>query len=175
MDGHLIAAVIPDPHQPGSREDGLVRFPFLRNTAGNGRHRIIFGNLAEVILAQIIALLERYYTPAGIGVDNGGMTRLAVRDGNEIKKRTKELMTSLINGALQRKQLIFPSDDLEVEDQFTTHTYTLRDGKIIYSKGNDNIIDAVRCAMLIREEGNLGPVGEEVVSLKPVLANPVFI
>ncbi len=157
-------------------------------------------------IAQIIALLERYYTPAGIGVDNGGnglavvqelltldkykglelegrlkgydfggMTRLAVRDGKEIKKRTKELMTSLINGALQRKQVIFPSDDLEVEDQFTTHTYTLRDGKIIYSKGNDHIIDAVRCAMLIREEGNLDPVGEEVVSLKPVLTNPVFI
>ena len=105
----------------------------------------------------------------------GGMTRLAVRDGKEIKKRTKELMTSLINGALQRKQLIFPSDDLEVEDQFTTHTYTLRDGKIIYSKGNDHIIDAVRCAMLIREEGNLDPVGEEVVSLKPILTNPVFI
>ena len=55
------------------------------------------------------------------------------------------------------------------------HTYTLRDGKIIYSKGNDHIIDAVRCAMLIREEGNLDPVGEEVVSLKPVLTNPVFI
>lgn len=103
------------------------------------------------------------------------MTRLAVRDGKEIKKRTKELMTSLINGALQRKQLIFPSDDLEVEDQFTTHTYTLRDGKIIYSKGNDHIIDAVRCAMLIQEEGNLDPVGEEVVSLKPVLTNPIFI
>ena len=59
--------------------------------------------------------------------------------------------------------------------EYGTHTYTLRDGKIIYSKGNDHIIDAVRCAMLIREEGNLDPVGEEVVSLKPVLTNPVFI
>ncbi len=29
------------------------------------------------------------------------MTRLAVRDGKVIKKRTKELMTSLINGALK--------------------------------------------------------------------------
>ena len=29
--------------------------------------------------------------------------------------------------------------------------------------------------MLIREEGNLDPVGGEVVSLKPVLTNPVFI
>lgn len=106
-------------------------------------------------IAQIIALLERYYTPADIGVENGGnglavvqelltldkykglelegrlkgydfggMTRMAVRDGKEIKKRTKELMTSLINGALQRKQVIFPSDDLEVEDQFPPPTHT---------------------------------------------------
>lgn len=84
-------------------------------------------------------------------------------------------MTSLINGAVQRKQLIFPSEDLEVEDQFTTHTYTLRDGKVIYSKGNDHIVYAVRCAMLVREEGNFDPLGEETVSLKPVLTNPVFV
>jgi hypothetical protein len=37
------------------------------------------------------------------------------------------------------------------------------------------IIDAVRCAMLIREEGNLDPIGEETVSLKPVFTDPVFI
>jgi hypothetical protein len=151
-------------------------------------------------------LLERYYTPAGIDVDNGGnglsvvqelftldkykglelesrlkgydfggMTRLAVRDGKEIKKRTKELMTSLINGAMQHKQIIFPSEDLEVEDQFTTHTYTLRDDKVIYSKGNDHIVNAIRCAMLVREEGNLDPIGEETVSLKPALTDPVFV
>lgn len=74
-------------------------------------------------IAQTIALLEQYFTPVGIGVDNGGnglavvqelltldkykalslegrvkgydfggMTHLAVRDGKEVKKRTKELM-----------------------------------------------------------------------------------
>jgi len=64
---------------------------------------------------------------------------------------------------------------VSVVNQFTTHTYTLRDGKIIYSKGNDHIVDAVRCAMLVREEGNLDPIGEEMVSLKPVITNPVFI
>ena len=168
--------------------------------------RIHMEHVSYPHIAQTIALLERYFTPAGIGVDNGGnglavvqelltldkykelelegrlkgfdfggMTRLTVRDGKEIKKRTKELMTSLINGALQRKQIIFPSDDLEIEDQFTTQTYTLRDGKIIYSKGNDHIIDAVRCAMLIREQGNLDLAGEETVWLKPVLTEPVFI
>ena len=109
------------------------------------------------------------------GYDLRGMTRLPVPGGNEIKKRTKELMTSHINGALQRKQLIFPSDDLELEDQFVTHTYTLRDGKIIYSKGNDHIIDAVRCAMLAREENSTDGASEETVSLVPVLTEPVFL
>lgn len=157
-------------------------------------------------IAQTIALLERYFTPTGIGVDNGGnglavvqelltldkyreldmegrlkgydfggMTRLAIRDGKEIKKRTKELMTSLIGGALQRKQLVFPIDDLDIEDQFTTQTYTLRDGRVIYSKGNDHIIDAIRCAMLSREEGSIAETCEELVYLKPVLTDPVFI
>jgi hypothetical protein len=102
------------------------------------------------------------------GFDFGGMTTLAVREGQEVKKRTKELMTSLINGALQRWQLILPSDDLEIEDQFTTHTYTLSNGNVIYSKGNDHIIDAVRCAMLVREQSSLDQVGEETVSLVPV-------
>ena len=51
----------------------------------------------------------------------------------------------------------------------------MRDGKSIYSKSNDFIIEAARCAMLIREEGNLDPVGNEVISLKPVLINSILI
>ena len=168
--------------------------------------RIHLEHVSYPHIAQIIALLDRYYTPAGIGVDNGGnglsvvqelltldkykeldldgrlkgydfggMTRLAVRDGRDVKKRTKELMTSLINGAMQRKQIVFPAEDVEIEDQFTTHTYTLRDGLVIYSKGNDHIIDAIRCAVLIREERNIGVTDEQLVSLKPLTTEPVFI
>jgi hypothetical protein len=70
---------------------------------------------------------------------------------------------------------VFPAEDLELEDQFTTHTYTLHDGRVVYSKGNDHIIDAVRCALLAREQANLDQIGEETVSLKPVLTDPVFI
>lgn len=39
-------------------------------------------------------------------------------------KPTKKLMTSLLNAAMLRKQIIFPFEDLEVEDQVTTHTHT---------------------------------------------------
>jgi hypothetical protein len=109
------------------------------------------------------------------GYDFGGMTTLAIRDGREIRKRTKELMTSLINGALQRRQIVLPAEDSEVEDQFTTHTYTLSNGNIIYSKGNDHIVDAVRCAMLAHEQGALDSVTEETVCVMPVFTNPIFI
>ncbi len=157
-------------------------------------------------IAQGISLLERYYVPAGIGVDNGGnglavvqelltldkykslqfegrlkgydfggTTTLTTDDGREFRKRTKEHMTTLINGALQKKQLMFPASDSEIEDQFTTQTYTLANGNVIYSKGNDHIIDAVRCAMLAREQGNTEPVSKViVVSLTPLLTDPIF-
>lgn len=167
--------------------------------------RVHLEHVAYPHIAQMIALLDRFYTSVGIGVDNGGngmavvqelltldkykplglagrlrgydfggMTALAVRDGHEVRKRTKELMTSLINGALQRKQLLLPIDDSEVEDQFTTHTYTLSNGNVVYSKGNDHIVDAVRCAMLAREQGKLDQVGSETVCVMPVLTEPVF-
>ena len=109
------------------------------------------------------------------GCDFGGMTTLAVRDGKQVRKRTKEFMTSLINGALQRQQAMFPVEALEIEDQFTTHTYTLHDGRVVYAKGNDHIIDAVHCAMRAREQANLDQVAEETVSLVPVMTDPVFV
>lgn len=135
------------------------------------------GNGMAVV--QELLLLDKY-RPLALegrlrGYDFGGMTTLAVRDGQEVKKRTKELMTSLINGALQRRSLVFPIDDTEVDDQFTTHTYTLSNGNVVYSKGNDHIIDAVRCAMLAREQGRLDEVREETVSLVPVVTAPIFV
>ncbi len=55
-------------------------------------------------------------------------------------------------------------DYLEIKDQFTTHTYTLHYGRVVYSKGNEHIIDAVCCAMLVREQGYLNQVGEETAA-----------
>jgi len=184
----------------------------FRETEVSERHvltlvlRIHMEHVAYPHIAQTLAMLERYFTPVGIGVDNGGnglavvqelltldkykplqlegrlhgydfggMTTLAVRDGREVKKRTKELMTSLINGALQRRQFVLPAEDSEVEDQFTTHTYTLHNGIIVYSKGNDHIVDAVRCALLAREQGKLDQGAQETVSLMPLVTDPVFL
>lgn len=76
---------------------------------------------------------------------------------------------------LSCRQIVFPTDDLGIEDQFTTHTYMLHDGRVVYSKGNDHVIDAVRCPLLAQEQANLEQVGEKTVSLIPVLTDPVFI
>jgi len=167
--------------------------------------RVHMEHVAYPHIAQVIGLLERYYTPTGIGVDNGGnglavvqelltldkykeqgldgrlhgldfggMTTVSVKDGKETRKRTKEHMTSLISRALQKSRIVFPEADVDIADQFTTQTYTLSNGKVIYSKGNDHIIDAVRCAVLVREQETLDQMTEETVCLMPLLTAPIF-
>ena len=81
-----------------------------------------------------------------------------------------EFVTSLMNGILQCRLVVFPA-----EDQFTRHIFTPHDGRGIYAEGNDHIIKAARCAMLAREQANLNQVGEETVSLVPVMTDPVFV
>ena len=167
--------------------------------------RVQMQRVAYPHIAQAIALLERFYTPVGIGVDNGGnglsvvqellsldkykplalegrlfgfdfggMTTLAIRDGREVKKRTKEFMTSLINGMFQRRQLVLPAADGEIEDQFATQTYTLNDGRVVYSKGNDHVVDATRCGVLVREKFRMAEMEGTAEMVMPVLTEPVF-
>ena len=114
------------------------------------------------------------------GFDVGGVTTLSGSDqgGRELKKRTKELMTSEINAALQRRQLILPIEDTEVADQFTTQTYSLHNGQIVYSKGNDHIVDAARCGIrawnFAKDEGG-GMIGRNGGFCAPVMTAAVFV
>ena len=93
-----------------------------------------------------------------------------------VKKRAKEHMTALINEALAHRRLILPEQDHEVEDQLCTQTYVLTDRGVVYSKGNDHIVDAIRCALVRRAQAvdpRTGPV-EIIVSFTPVLTDPIF-
>jgi len=168
--------------------------------------RVHMERVAYPYISEVIALLDRYFAPMGIGVDRGGnglavvqelttldkfkpldlesrlhgydfggSVTIALKDGQPLKKRAKEYMTSLINRALQRRELLLPADDVEIEDEFTTHTYTLSNGRIVYSKGNDHIVDAVRCAMLVRDQERLDRITEETPNVMPVVTDPVFI
>ena len=68
--------------------------------------------------------------------------------------------------------MVFAFEELEIEDQFTTHAYTPHDGRVVYAKGDDHIIDAVRCVLLVREQANLDQVAAETVSLVRVITDP---
>ena len=50
------------------------------------------------------------------------------------------------------KIIVFPNSDPEIADQFLTQTYSLSNGCVTYSKGNDHIVDATRCMVLSRDK-----------------------
>jgi len=109
------------------------------------------------------------------GYDFGGMVTVAEKDGRLLKKRTKEHMTSLINRAFQRRELLLPDSDREVADQFASHTYTYAsNNNVVYSKGNDHIVDAVRCAMLARERERCEDIEIIVPTVTPLMTDPIF-
>ncbi|MFA7331037.1 MAG: hypothetical protein WC326_08195 [Candidatus Delongbacteria bacterium] len=84
----------------------------------------------------------------------GSLTTGYDPQGRPKMQRTKEYMTSLINGRLAARTLLFPAVDVDPDwdNQFTTQTYSQNQGgRLIYSKGNDHIIDSTRCAVLRKE------------------------
>ena len=170
--------------------------------------RVHAEQVAYPVVTEIIALIDRVYSPVGLGVDRGGnglsvvqeltmldkyrdrgfLGRLVGYDfggsitvgedeaGRPLKKRVKEHMTALINEALNFRRVVLPKQDHEVEDQLCTQTYTLTDRGVVYSKGNDHIVDAMRCAFVRRAQehgGEYDPV-EIVVSITPVATRPIF-
>ena len=160
------------------------------------------------VISEIIALVDRVYSPVGLGVDRGGNGMSVVQEllgldkyrdlhlagrlvgydfgssiavgedeaGKPVKKRVKEHMTALINEALNARKLVLPKRDHAVEDQLCTQTYVLTDRGVVYSKGNDHIVDAMRCALLRHAQernGDYDPV-EIIVNLRPVCTDPIF-
>lgn len=79
----------------------------------------------------------------------GGMIETGqLSDGTVQRRRTKEWMTELLQRRLAEHTIIFPKS-AEREQQYANHTYLLNpQGQYVYSKGNDHIIDADRCALL---------------------------
>lgn len=124
----------------------------------------------------VIELLDRRYGFRGIGIDagnNGRAVAHALRasdarwdglvhaydfganilvghsaDGAPQYRRTKRFMTELLERKMQKHTIVFPKSG-DREEQYVAHTYHIAPrGDIIYSKGNDHIIDADRCAVL---------------------------
>lgn len=146
--------------------------------------RVHAEHVAYPVITEIIALIDRLYSPKGIGVDRGGNGTSVVQEllgldkykdlyldgrlvgydfggsiaigedkaGKPIKKRIKEHMTALINESLNAKKLKLPKNDHEIEDQLCTQTYVLSSYGVVYSKGNDHCVDALRCALIRRAQ-----------------------
>ncbi len=160
------------------------------------------------VITEIIALVDRVYSPVGIGVDRGGNGMSVVQEllgldkyrdlylagrlvgydfgssiavgederGRPIKRRTKEEMTSLINKAFSKRKLVLPKQDHDVEDQLCTQTYVMTDRGVVYSKGNDHVVDAMRCALLRHAQernSEYDPV-EIIANLRVVTTDPIF-
>lgn len=125
---------------------------------------------------EVIEALDAAYAFAAIGIDAGNNGRAVAHqlmtlgpawcakvhafefgaridlpplpDGRIPRRRTKEFMTELLQRRMAARALLWPPLP-EREQQYAAHTYsTGRNGEIVYSKGNDHLIDADRCAVL---------------------------
>lgn len=69
-------------------------------------------------------------------------------DGTIPKRHTKEFMTELLVRRLTDHTIKFPPLD-DRETQYANHTYSIaQNGRIVYNKTDDHLIDADRCAIL---------------------------
>jgi len=78
-------------------------------------------------------------------------------DGQPARRHAKEFMTHLLQQRLSEHTLVLPPDP-DREAQYAGHTYTVNaQGRILYDKGNDHIIDADRCALFCHYLDTRGP------------------
>jgi len=137
------------------------------------------GNGLAVVqeLTSLDKFKDREFVQRLKGFNFGGSTIVGFNDaGKPIKKRTKEYMTSLINGSMQRRDIAFATTDRQLEEQFATQTYMMSNGRVTYSKGNDHIIDAVRCMALVRERTEFDKQQTKFIEVfvAPVATDPIF-
>lgn len=84
---------------------------------------------------------------------NFGGTVLVQRDqyGRDVRQDSKPFYTQLLNSAMRRRTAIWPKQDQQSEFQYTSHKFFVKGNSVTYSKGNDHIVDADRCAFFVRE------------------------
>jgi hypothetical protein len=125
---------------------------------------------------RIIDALHKAYDFCGIGIDCGNNGRGVAHnlldsgaycgtlqafdfggcldlephpDGSPHRRPVKQFMTELLERAMTDRCIVFPRIP-DREAQYASHTYSVGlSGNIVYGKGNDHLIDADRCAVLI--------------------------
>jgi len=150
-----------------------VDTPALSALRESGRAR----QTSDLTYNQSIEKNGRHFLFRAIVFDDGSF-EISIIDVTESEnaRRVKEEMTLRINKALIAHKLSLPKSDPDIEDQLCTQTYTATDRGVVYSKGNDHIVDAMRCALLRRAQ-TLEPAYEPTVitvSFTPLLTGPIF-
>lgn len=140
--------------------------------------RVHLENVNYAKQEKIILSLDKVYKFKKIGIDSGGsgqavahhlihqanelQTRLCLvefngtvdtvktTDGKTTRRRIKEWTTEMLQRMMSSRSILFPRS-LDRENQYANHTYYVNaQGLCVYSKGNDHIIDADRCAVFAR-------------------------
>ena len=121
------------------------------NPLGMGLDR---GNNGISVIQELTGLdkyRDLHLAPRLTGFDFGGqMTVGEDDDGKPIRRRTKVEMTTVLQRLLSERHLWLPAQDPKFHDQLCSQTYTQTENGIVYSKGNDHIIDALRCMVMKR-------------------------
>ena len=86
-----------------------------------------------------------------VSIEFGGTIELPpLPDGRKDRRPAKTLMTDLLVQQMRDRTIVFPRLP-DRESQYASHTYAVGPlGNIVFDKGNDHIIDADRCAVLVR-------------------------
>jgi len=138
--------------------------------------RIHMENVDYATQQQVIERLDEVYDFAAIGIDSGhsgcavahnliaigpkwpgkivqvpfggAVAWDATADGIYAKRFVKELATEILIRLMGTGEIVFPPI-AERMNQYAGHTYCIApSGRMVFSKGNDHIIDADRCAIM---------------------------
>jgi len=106
------------------------------------------GNNGRAVAHQLMSLGARWCEKVKPIEFGASIDLEPLPNGAPQRRRVKEFMTELLQRRLAEHTIVFPSSP-DREQQYASHTYSVNaSGQILYSKGNDHLIDADRCAML---------------------------
>ena len=106
------------------------------------------GNNGRAIAHQLMAIDETWCAKVRAFEFGASLDLEPLPDGTRQRRRMKEFMTELLQRRMTDRTIVFPRL-AERESQYAAHTYSIGEqGRIVYAKGGDHIIDADRCALL---------------------------
>ncbi len=106
------------------------------------------GNNGRAVAHNLTALGESWCEKVRAFEFGAAVELEPLPDGQPDRRPAKQFMTELLERRMAERTLVLPRDP-EREGQYASQTYSIGlTGRVQYSKGNDHVIDADRCAVL---------------------------